>query len=323
MARSWGILGTGGIAIAMLEAIRAEGDEVVAVASASAERASSFAATHDVARSYGDHHELVTDADVEVVYIATTNDRHHLDVAACVRAGLPALVEKPFALDLRRAREVLELARRDGVFVMEAMWMKLQPAFHDLHTRIADGQIGTPRLMMADFGFPVPNDPDRRWFDRAQGGGALLDVGIYPLTLIISVLGPPEDLRAVGELAATGVDEQVAVAMRHAHGVSSWTCSFVADSGLEATVAGPDGSLRLRSQFHHAPGVTRRRGSEELEVGQVEDHELGYRHQVREVQRCLDDGRQESDAVPHAATLEVLDVLDELRAQIGVSYRDR
>jgi predicted dehydrogenase len=320
VSRRWGIMGTGKIAAALAQAITDEGATVVAVSSASAERAATFATEWGIPRSYGEHHELTEDPDVEVVYVATTNERHHLDVRACVEAGLPVLAEKPFALDLPRTQEVLEFARERGVFVMEAMWMKLQPGFVDLQRRIAAGEIGPPRLVQADFGFAADQDTGRRWFSRELGGGALLDVGIYPLTFAIAVLGPPTRIAAVGELAATGVDAQVAVAMQHDTGVSSWGCSLVADTGIEATVAGPDGSLRLRSELHNSPGVTRRVRSDEREVGEVEGHELGYRWEVREVHRCLDEGQTESSVVPHAATMEVMAALDEVRRQIGVTY---
>jgi predicted dehydrogenase len=320
VARRWGIMGTGKIAAAFAAAVGAEGGEVVAVSSASQARADDFAAAHGVPRAYGQHHELTGDPDVDVVYIATTNERHHLDTLACIDAGLPALVEKPFALDAATADEVLRAARSAGVFVMEAMWMKLQPGFVDLQRRLAEGQIGPPRLVQADFGFPAAPDPARRWFDRSQGGGALLDIGIYPLTFAISVLGPPTRVLAVGELTDTGVDQQLAVAMQHEAGVSSWSCSFVADSGIEATVAGPGGSLRVRGEFHNPPGVTLRRRAQELEVGTVGDADLGYPLEVREVERCLDDGLVESEVIPHEATLEVLRVMDDIRMQIGLSF---
>lgn len=320
MSRRWGIMGTGSIAAALADAITAEGGTVVAVSSGSAERASAFAADRGIPHSYGHHHELTGDPDVEVVYVATTNERHRDDVRACVEAGLPVLAEKPFALDLADTRAVLEFARERGVFVMEAMWMKLQPGFIDLQRRIAAGEIGPPRLVQADFGFPADSDTGRRWFSRELGGGALLDVGIYPLTLAIAVLGPPTRIAAVGERAATGVDTQVAVAMQHDTGVSSWSCSLVADTGIEATVAGPGGSLRLRSEMHNSPGVTRRVRADEREVGDAVGHELGYRWEVREVHRCLDEGRTESDIIPHAATVEVMAALDEVRRQVGVTF---
>jgi len=320
VSRRWGIMGTGGIAAALTEAITAEGGTVVAVSSASNERAATFAAEHGIARHYARHHELTADPEVEVVYVATTNERHHLDVRACIEAGLPVLAEKPFALDLPRTQELLELAREHGVFVMEAMWMKLQPGFLDLQRRIAAGEIGPPRLVQADFGIVATAEPDRRWFSRELGGGALLDVGIYPLTFAIAILGPPTRIVAVGELAATGVDAQVAVAMQHDGGLSSWSCSFVADTGIEATVAGPAGSLRVRSELHNSPGISRRLRSDALEYGEVVGHDLGYRWEVREVDRCLDEGLLESSIIPHAATIEVMRALDEIRRQVGVTY---
>jgi predicted dehydrogenase len=320
VARRWGIIGTGAIAGALAEAITAEDGEVVAVSSASQGRADAFAARYGVANAYGRHVDLVADDTVEVVYVATTNERHHLDVLACIEAGLPVLAEKPFTLDADTARQVLRDAQDAGVFVMEAMWMKLQPAFIDLQRRIAEGEIGPPLLVQADFGIVAEPDDQRRWFSLEQGGGALLDVGIYPLTLAIAVLGPPVAIAAVGELAGTGVDEQLAVAMRHSAGVSAFTGSFVADSGIEATVAGPGGSLRLRGDFHHSPGLVRRRRHQVVDDATAFGAELGYRLEVREVHRCLDEGLTQSPVVPHEATIDVLEAMDEIRRQIGVRY---
>lgn len=320
MAYRWGIIGTGGIARAMAGAIVAEGDEVVAVSSASQDRADAFAADQGGLRAYGRHAELLADDEVDVVYVATTNDRHHLDVLACIEAGRPALVEKPFTLDTATARELLHAAEEAGVLVVEAMWMKVQPAFEELVRRVAAGEIGEPRLVQADFGVVAEPDPTRRWFSLEQGGGALLDVGIYPLTFAIALLGPPVEVRAVGELADTGVDAQVAIALRHQVGVSSIAISFVADSGIEATVAGPEGSLRLHGEFHNATHLSRRRRTEVLEHLEVPEAELGLRHEVREMQRCLAAGRTESEVLTHASTLDVMAAMDEVRDQLGVAY---
>ena len=318
MGTRWGIMGTGAIASALHHAILAEGDEVVAVSSGASDRAARFGADHGIARSYGRHHDLVADPDVEVVYVATTNERHHLDVRACIDAGLPVLAEKPFALDLAKATAVVDAARDARVFVMEAMWMRMQPAFLEVERRVAAGQIGTPHLITADFGITPLRDPSRRWFARELGGGSLLDTGIYPLTFAVSLLGAPIDVRAVGELADTGIDAQVAVAMRHTDGLSSWSSSFVADSGIEATVAGSDGSLRVHGPFHSSARLSLRRGVEVVEEVAVVDHDLAYRHEVREVQRCLAAGRTESERMPLDLTLQLAAALDEMRRQVGV-----
>ncbi|MFU8842013.1 MAG: Gfo/Idh/MocA family oxidoreductase, partial [Nitriliruptoraceae bacterium] len=164
-------------------------------------------------------------------------------------------------------------------------------------------------------------DPTRRWFSRELGGGALMDVGIYPAALAVGLLGPPESVHATGVLSDTGVDEQAAVAMQHPVGaLASWSCSLVADTGVEATVAGEEGSLRVRGPFHHSPGLELRNRERVVQVIDAPEHDLGLRHEVREVQRCLDAGLTESDRIPLELTLDVLGVLDEVRRQLGVTF---
>lgn len=323
MSRSWGIVGTGGIAASFAAAITAEGDRVAAVASASADRARAFADDHGVPRSYGRRDELYGDPEVEVVYVATTNDRHHLDAGAAIAAGLPVLVEKPFALDVARARPVVDAARAAGVFAAEAMWMRVQPAFLELQRRIERGDIGTPALVQATFGFAADGDVTRRWLSRELGGGALLDVGIYPVTLAHAVLGPPTAVTASATLADTGVDAQAVGTFTHAEGGHSvWSCSLIADTGIEATIAGSEGLLRLHTPFHSAPRVSLHRRSEVVDDIAVGEHELGLRHEVREVQRRLDAGATSSDYLDLDQTLSVLGTLDEIRRQVGVIYAD-
>ncbi len=308
------------MAVRLVDAIRAEGGEVVAVSSASPDRAQQFASEHDIARPHGQHHDLVADDDLDVVYIGTTNDRHHADLLACIEAGHPVLAEKPFTLNLGQAEEVVAAARAAGVFVMEAMWMRFQPAFIEVERRVAAGQIGEPRLVQADFGFPAP-DPTGRLLTAELGGGSLVDIGIYPLTMACSFLGAPTEGLALGELHPdSGVDLQVSAAMRHERGLSSWSSSFVSDTGVEATVAGTEGALRLEAPFHHSPRLTHRQGGRVLEDFEVPDAELEYRFEVREVESCLDQGLTESPRMPFDFTLMIMDWMDQLRAQIGVTY---
>lgn len=313
----WGVLGTGGIAAAMVGAIRAEGDEVVAVASGDPQRAAVFAAQHGIDRHGAPHAALLEVPNLDVVYVATTNDRHARDTLACIAAGLPVLVEKPFTLDLASTEQVLAAAQAAGVFVMEAMWMRMQPGFLAMQQRIEAGQLGRVRVVSADFGLPLPTDPTRRWYAPGLGGGSLLDVGVYPLTLAVSVLGEPLQARAVAQWSATGVDMQLAASLRHAEGVSGFVCSFLADTGIEATVAGEEASLRLHGPFHSTPRLTLRRAGVVVEDIEVAHAALGYRHQVREVQRCLAAGLTQSAVVPWALTRTVMRWLDVLRDQIG------
>lgn len=322
MTVRWGVLGTGNIARNMTAAIRAEGGEVVAVASADAARARSFADEQGVARSYGRHHDLLELADdLDAVYVGTTNDRHAEDLLACIAAGVPVLAEKSFTLDLPQAQEAVAAARAAGVFVMEAMWMRFQPTFLELERRVAAGQIGEPRIVQADIGITAEADRQRRWFARELGGGALLDVGVYALAFVTSMLGAPTQARALGVLSDTGVDESVSVAMRHGAGrLSSWTCSLVADTGVEATVSGPEGNLRVHGPFHHAAHLSLRNRSEVVEEFRLEGEDAGYQHEVAEVHRCLAAGATESERMPLDLTLEVMRWLDEVRRQVGVVY---
>ncbi len=320
MTVRWGILGTGTIAEALTHAIRAEGGEVVAVGSASPTRAETFARNHDIGRSHAPHHELLAAGGFDVVYVATTNDRHRDDAIACLEAGVPVLLEKPFALSTAQAEEVVGVARRTGVFLMEAMWMRFQPGMLELERRIPAGEIGELRSVTIDFGIVAEPDPTRRWFDRAQGGGALLDIGVYPLTFALSLLGPATTGVAVGDLAPTGVDEQVAVAMRHERGVAAWTASFVADGPVEAFLAGTEGSFHIPRVFHEVPHLTRLVRGEPVEQIAIDGAGLGYRPEVREVHRCLADGLAESPRMPLDLSLTVMRWLDHLRDQVGVVY---
>lgn len=322
MTLRWGILGTGGIARKMVDAVEERGGTVAAVASADPGRAQAFADEFGIATAYGRHHDLLgRPEDVDVVYVATTNDRHHPDAMACIEAGVPVLVEKPFTLDLEQSEAVVAAARTAGVFVMEAMWMRFQPTFIEVERRVAEGQIGEPLLAQADFGIAAVPDTDRRWFARELGGGALLDVGIYPLTFVSSILGAPTQATALGELADTGVDASASVAMRHGEGkLSSWSCSFVADTGVEATVAGNEGSIRVHGPFHEGGRFMLRKGSEVVEEHALEGPENGFVHEVAEVERCLEAGETESARMPLAMSLNSMRWLDELRRQVGVTY---
>lgn len=318
MTRRWGIMGTGIIARAFVEAIRAEGGTIAAVSSATLARAERFAAEHGIEAACSPHAALLEHDDLDVVYVATTNDRHHLDAHACVQAGVPALVEKPFTLDAATARSVIEAAVRAEVFIAEAMWMRLQPAITRLHAELAAGAIGPPTAFHAAIGMLLDPDPQRRWRSPDLGGGALLDLGVYPATLAHDLLGPATEVQATGQLADTGVDLNVAVVADHERGTAIWRCSLSEPTGVWATVAGPGGHLWLGEPFHHAPSLSVRAHGYPPRDLAIEGHELGYRYEVREVHRCLEVGALESPALRHRDTIAVLEVLDEVATQLGI-----
>ena len=318
----WGILGTGKIARAFATALREVPDaELAAVASRSVESAKAFAAEFGARRAHGSYQALAGDADVDVVYIATPHAMHHENAIMCLKGGKALLVEKAFTLNRREAQEIAALARERKLFVMEAMWTRFQPAMLEARRMIDMGEIGNVRNLQADFGFPADAGPEHRLFNPALGGGSLLDLGIYPLSMAAFFLGPVRGVRGYGELTPAGVDAQAGFVLRHDNGaLSACSCSLNAWTPTTMTICGDKGYLRLHGRFHHTERFTigLNDGSErEFHFPRIGN---GYAHEAMEVGRCLREGLLESPEMPLAESVELMGVLDELRAQIGVRY---
>jgi len=315
----WGILGTGKMAAALVGGIREAGGEVAAVASRADATAEAFADRHGIPHWFGSYESLANPG-LDAVYVATTNQRHLADALPILEAGVGVLCEKPLALDAAQAVTMIESAGLSGAFLMEAMWMVFQPAFETLERLIDQGTIGSVHHIQADFGFPADLDPTGRLADPALGGGALLDIGIYPLSLAHALAGPPTRFEATGVLGATGVDLQVGVTSVHGDVLADLSASFLADTSLEAVVSGSEGRLRLHAPFHHSPRITLHRRGDQIDLWDTTYVGSGYRFEVEEVQRCLAAGLTESDRRPLADTLEVMQWMDAIRERIGVTY---
>ena len=311
----WGIIGTGGIAAAFAEAIGEHGSTVAGVASRSVERAAAFVDRHQLDARSGTVDELVSNPP-DVVYIGSSHHNHLDDALACIEAGIPVLCEKPLTPDLATTDRMIDAARDSGVFLMEAMWMRFQPSWVLLESLIADGRIGPVRTIHADFGIVANDDPDRRWFDPAQAGGSLLDVGIYPVTFAQLLAGPPTEIHATSTFTDTGVDAQYAITMKHENDVLSLLgSSFVSDTNLTATVSGPLGRLHLKSPFHHSSRVEHWNRGELTEFWEVDYEGSGYTFEVAEVELCLAAGLTESPRHPLADTRAVMATLDTLQRE--------
>ena len=299
------------------------GGQVVAVMSASRHRARGFATEHRIGAAYTSVGELASDPDVEFIYIASTNDRHYQDTLACLEKDRPVLIEKPFALDRRQATEMVERARKRGIFLMEGMWMRFQPAILKLADLVAAGTIGPVRHLAADFVIPAPDDPNRRWFSPELGGGSVYDLGVYPLALAHMLLGPPVRMTSLSVLAKTGVETQSGMTLAYAGGeLAVLSSSLLAFGENEAVIAGPEGRITLRAPFHHSTRLTVHRRDGEMAVHDVED--LGYRPEVEEVERCVTAGKTESDLWSLDDSLALMDMVDRVHAQsrVKVLYSD-
>jgi predicted dehydrogenase len=317
----WGIIGPGIIATGFAEAMQwVEGGTITAVASRSAERAETFGDRFDIPVRYGDYESLAADPDVDVVYVATPHSRHEADTVELLRAGKHVLCEKPFALNALQAARMAEEARTRGVFLMEAIWSRFLPAYRSLVEVIGEGRIGEPLLVEADFGFRRPVDPAHRHFAAELGGGALLDLGIYPIQLCTLVLGPVERVVADGVVGETGVDE-VVTALLHHPGNRLGVVKAALRVGMTCTarIAGTDGSIDLPAMMHcpNSLTVSSPAGVEHIDAGYEGN---GLRFEIDEVHRCLREWRTESRVVPLHESIALATTLDTIRAELGVVY---
>jgi predicted dehydrogenase len=315
MVVRWGIVGTGGIADAMAKTLVAMPEaDLVAVSSRTPGRAPRFADRHGV-RGWYQSAEALARSGVDVVYVASTNERHPEDAIAALEAGAAVLCEKPLAVDAGEAARMVVSSIDNSAFLMEAMWMRFLPFWVKLTDLVNNGAIGSLRTITADFGFPADPDPARRFFDRGKGGGALLDVGIYPLTLACLLAGEPLRVAAVGVPAKTGVDAQVGMTLEHAGGVISVLgASFVSDLGGVASISGSRGRIHLRAPFHHATTLELWRIGDLVESFDVGFAGSGYRFEVEEVHRSIHAGRLESAVHPLDHSLMIMRVMDQVRA---------
>ena len=318
----WGILGTGRIARDFATALRdTPGATIAAVASRERATASEFADEFHIPLRLAGYDGLAACADVDLVYIGTPHAMHAENALAMLAGGKGVLCEKPFALNRPQAEQVVALARSRRVFLMEAMWTRFMPAFAEVRRILDSGVLGEVSQASADFGFAAAGGPEARLFNPALGGGALLDVGIYPLSITAFLLGNVEAVCAQAELGPTGVDLQTVFTLRHAGGaLSTCACSLKARTPGLLTLSGPNGQLRLDAPFHRPPTITLMLAGAAPQVIATPYLGNGYVHEAIEAQRCWREGLIESPAMTHDQTLHLMGVLDEIRKQTDVKY---
>ena len=320
----WGIVGPGRIAAKVVRDFgHLDAAEPVAVASRSAHRAATFAAEHGIARPHGSYRAILDDAEVDVVYIATPHPQHRAIALAAIAAGKAVLVEKAFTVTPAATREVVDAARAAGVFAMEAMWTRFQPAIVRLRELIADGAIGEVRSVQADLGVSQPYDPADRFYDPAVGGGALFDLTVYPISFAQLVLGEPEEVVARGLLAPSGVDTEESVLMTFPGGrTASLFTSLQCLTPGQARVVGTEGWIDVPPRFHHPDRIVLRRNGKDPEEILAPATGSGYFHELEEVTVCLREGRTESAVMPLADTIAVQDVMGLVAEQLGIDPQE-
>jgi predicted dehydrogenase len=318
----WGILATGEIASAFVQDLERVPDaEAVAVGSRSHASAERFAVRHGIERAHGSWAELAADPDVDVVYVATPHVAHLGAASLCIAAGKAVVCEKPLTINAGEAERLVIDARHRGVFLMEAMWMRTNPAIRRVAELVADGAIGEVRVVRADFGLAGPFEPTHRLRDPELGGGALLDLGVYPVSLAHLLLGVPATVAASARLTPEGVDAGTGMLLGFDSGaVALLNCSIDAATPATATITGTRGHITIGEPFFRPSGFRLHREGTEPELVSAPYDGLGYIHEILEVGRCLRADLQESPVVPCRSSIEVLQILDQVRSRVGVRY---
>lgn len=321
MTIRWGILATGWIADLFTADLKLAGHTVTAVGSRSQASADRFAAAHGIANAHGSYEALCADPQVDVIYIATPHPQHAAAATMALNAGKHVLVEKAFTLNAAEAEEIVALAEAKGLVILEAMWTRFLPHMIRLREIIAAGTIGTLRSVTADHRQSLPDDPGHRLNALELGGGALLDLGIYPVSFAFDMLGAPQTVRAVASFHATGADRQVATVMTHAGGAVSTTLSSSDSAGPNrAAVVGTKGRIEIDRTWY-APTSFRVYDNENNVIESFDQIPpgRGMQFQAAEMERLIASG-EASRLMPPRQSVQIMATLDEIRAQIGLTY---
>jgi predicted dehydrogenase len=324
----WGIIATGGIAKAVAQDLALLADaELYAVSSRGQATADAFAGAHGVTMAYGDaaglhgYQRLLADDAVDVVYVATPHAQHHQIVLAALNAGKHVLCEKAFTINAREAAELIDVARSRNLFLMEAVWSRFLPSMQRAFEVAASGELGSVHWVSADLGFPAPYSPTSRLWARQDGGGALLDISVYPLLWALGTLGFPQTVSATGFINDDGVDAQNALTLGYNHGAQvQLTSSLLAHGPRTATVAGSLGFLQSVGSINNPRQLTIVTGRDQRRTEEFDVVGKGYTYELREVTRCIQQGLTESPVMPLDDTLNTMRLFDGVRAQLGVSY---
>ena len=319
----WGILGAGRIARSFVEDLNLLDDHVpAAIGSRSSGRAQQFAADHGVQKSYGSYTALAADDTLDVVYVATPHSGHFEAARLCLEAGRPVLVEKPFTVTAAETSQLIALATSRRLFAMEAMWTRFNPIVREVTDLVDGGAVGRITAVLADLSGASDYNPEDRLWNPALAGGALLDLGVYPVSFGSMLLGAPDEIQAVMTPAPTGVDANTAVIARYPSGaVGLYHCGFWARSPQVATIVGTGGTITVGSAsgapFFRADSFTLTPAHGEPLTSQIALHGHGFTYEAAEVARCLRGGLTESPLMPLAGTLDVMRALDAARASSG------
>lgn len=319
---NWGILGPGKIAHKFVQALQTIDEvKITAVGSRDKDRAEAFSRQYGIEKSYGSYEELASDPDTDIIYVATPHPFHKECVELCLNSGKAVLCEKPFTLNARDTRELAELAREKKLFLMEAMWTRFFPVTKKVRQWLNEGAIGDLQVLRAEFGFGGEHDPKGRLLNPELGGGALLDLGIYPVSYASMVFGTqPGTIKSIADIGPTGVDEKCAMIFGYDNGrMASLSVSFKTYMVNDAWIFGTQGSIHIPN-FFKPDRAELIKPNGEKEIIESPYISTGYQYEILEANECIKQGRTESDIMPLNESIAIMDTLDALRAQWQLRY---
>jgi predicted dehydrogenase len=308
----WGLIGTGGIAGTFAaDLMFTDSGRVAAVGSRHRDSADRFADRFDIPNRHASYEALVADPDVDVVYVATPHPMHHANALLALRAGKPVLVEKAFTMNAVEARELVAVARAEGLFLMEAMWTRFLPHIAVIRRLLAEGALGDIVTVTADHGQWFAQDPEFRLFAPELGGGALLDLGVYPVSFASMVLGTPDRIVTLIHPAFTGVDGQTSMLFGYASGAQAvLTCTLSAKSPTRGAIVGTDARIEIDGEFYAPTSLTLISRTGERTHFEASHEGRGLWHQADEVARCLHEGLLESPLMPLDESISIMQTMD-------------
>ena len=319
----WGIIGAGHISTKFATALNAiEGIEIVAIASRNQEKADQFAERFHIKKAYASYEELVKDPEIDVVYIGTPHTEHKTNSELCIRNGKDVLCEKPFTLNQQDTEYLIALAKEYNVFLMEAMWTKFMPVTKTVKQWLQEKAIGEVKYFDITFGYDGGYDVNGRLLNPELAGGALLDVGIYPITYAIHMMGKlPEQITSTAYLGQTRVDEVNSISMRFEGGTIAMLGSAVTvNMHNQAIIAGDQGRIVVPDFWKAESAELYNKNGELVKTFEMPFVANGYEYEAEEVNACLREGKKESDLLPLADTLEIMKLMDNIRKEWGLTY---
>lgn len=319
---NWGIIGTGNIAsIFAGDMAFVEDGRLLGVGSRSGKKADEFGKRFGIERSYSSYSDLAADPDIDIIYIASPHTFHFEHAVLCLENNKSVLCEKPFTVNTPQAAEVIRLAKDKNLFVMEAMWTRFLPLMKTLKDLVENGVIGKVMSIHADFCFYHEFDKSSRLFDPALAGGALLDVGVYPVMLAHTIFGKPKTIQANAFIGKTGVDESTSAIFDYGRGkIATFQSSVIYTSPLEAVLSGTKGYIKIHPRWFEMSSLSIYKDGYEPEIVQEHFDGRGFHFEIKEAQRCIRNGSVESSLMPHSDTIEIMETLDRIRDIVGLRY---